>query len=169
MNVVLLGLKGVGKTHYGKLLSKKIDWPFIDTDHEIEKRFFLKEGRKIGLKAIYKNLGEEAFRNLEEEVITHLKERKNSVISIGGGGFLRKSNRDVIERLGCLISLYCPKEELKTLWKERPQFLVDSASYNTWYDFRSSILQTLPTIPIYARGEKVLEEIEEAFRRCYGA
>ena len=36
MNYNLIGMKGSGKTTVGKILSKKLETPFLDLDHFIE-------------------------------------------------------------------------------------------------------------------------------------
>ena len=44
-NLVLVGMMGSGKSSIGKILSKKLEFEFIDTDNkieEIEKKLFLK-------------------------------------------------------------------------------------------------------------------------------
>ncbi|MEA1882161.1 MAG: shikimate kinase, partial [Candidatus Marinimicrobia bacterium] len=36
MNIYLIGMMGSGKSTVGKILSKKMDIPFLDLDHYIE-------------------------------------------------------------------------------------------------------------------------------------
>ena len=80
-NLVLLGMMGVGKTTLGKIVSKKINLKFIDTDSNIEKKHEMK------ISEIFKEKGEKFFRLEEEkEVLESLKEI-NSVIALGGGAF----------------------------------------------------------------------------------
>ena len=89
-NLVLLGMMGVGKSTLGKIVAKKQDLIFIDTDLNIEKKCAMK------ISEIFKNKGEKFFRILEErEVLVSLKKSK-CVIALGGGAFMKKTIRDRI-------------------------------------------------------------------------
>ena len=49
-NLVLVGMMGSGKSSIGKILSKKLEFEFIDTDNKIEKmekKLFLKFLKKM--------------------------------------------------------------------------------------------------------------------------
>ena len=89
-NLVLLGMMGVGKSTIGKIVAKKQNLKFIDTDVNIEKNCLM------GISEIFKKKGEKFFR-LEEkkEVLKSLKE-SNSVIALGGGAFINKTIRENI-------------------------------------------------------------------------
>ena len=89
-NLVLLGMMAVGKSTLGKIVAKKQDLIFIDTDLNIEKKCVMK------ISEIFKNKGEKFFRILEErEVLESLKKSK-CVIALGGGAFMKKTIRDRI-------------------------------------------------------------------------
>ena len=89
-NLVLLGMMAVGKSTLGKIVAKKQDLIFIDTDLNIEKKCAMK------ISEIFKNKGEKFFRILEErEVLESLKKSK-CVIALGGGTFMKKTVRDRI-------------------------------------------------------------------------
>ena len=89
-NLVLLGMMAVGKSTLGKIVAKKQDLIFIDTDSNIEKKYAMK------ISEIFKNKGEKFFRILEErEVLESLKKSK-CVIALGGGAFMKKTIRDRI-------------------------------------------------------------------------
>ena len=86
-NLVLLGMMAVGKSTLGKIVAKKQDLIFIDTDLNIEKKC------KMKISEIFKNKGEKFFRILEErEVLESLKKSK-CVIALGGGAFMKKTVR----------------------------------------------------------------------------
>ena len=86
-NLVLLGMMGAGKTTLGKIVSKKINFKFIDTDANIEKKC------EMQIPQIFKKRGEDFFRAEEvKEVLKCLKET-NSVIALGGGAFINKAIR----------------------------------------------------------------------------
>ena len=91
-NLVLLGMMGVGKTTLGKIVSKKLNLQFIDTDDNIEKNCSMK------ISEIFKKKGEDFFRAEEEkEVLKSLKEN-NSVIALGGGAFLNEiARKEILE------------------------------------------------------------------------
>ncbi|MBO7149790.1 MAG: AAA family ATPase [Clostridia bacterium] len=78
-NVVLIGMSGCGKTTIGKLVAEKLNREFIDTDLEIVK----KDGRDIP--TIFKESGEEYFRDLERQVLSEVGVLSSKVIATGGG------------------------------------------------------------------------------------
>ena len=61
-NLVLVGMMGAGKSSIGKILSKKLEFEFIDTDNKIE------EIEKKTISEIFKKNGEKYFRNIEEVI-----------------------------------------------------------------------------------------------------
>ena len=89
-NIVFLGMMGSGKTSIGKLVSKKLKLNFFDTDNEIE--------NEVGMKIskIFKEKGERYFREIEEKITSNILEKKNIVISLGGGTFINKNIREKI-------------------------------------------------------------------------
>ncbi|MBW8896593.1 MAG: AAA family ATPase, partial [Massilia sp.] len=62
-NIFLVGLMGAGKTTIGRLLARRLDMTFIDSDHEIEAR----TGATIPW--IFEIEGEASFRRREADVI----------------------------------------------------------------------------------------------------
>ena len=89
-NIVLLGMMGSGKSTIGYLLSKNINFRFLDIDKLIEKETGLK------IYDIFKKKGEIYFRNLEEKITLKLLKSNEKIISLGGGGFLNKNIRKEI-------------------------------------------------------------------------
>tara|TARA_Y100001960_G_C14225696_1_gene611237 strand:+ start:19 stop:531 length:513 start_codon:yes stop_codon:yes gene_type:complete len=89
-NIVLLGMMGSGKSTIGYLLSKNINFTFLDIDKFIEKETGLK------INDIFQKKGEIYFRNLEEKITLKLLKSNEKIISLGGGGFLNKNIRKEI-------------------------------------------------------------------------
>ena len=98
-NIFIIGSMGSGKTSIGKILEKKNNLSFLDTDHEII--------RSCGysIPDIFKEFGEEHFRNLETEQLRKMKALENHVISTGGGIILKNDNRKLMKELGIIIFL----------------------------------------------------------------
>ena len=89
-NLVFLGMMGSGKSSIGKLISKKLNLPFIDID------FLIVKNAEMSISEIFEKKGENYFRNLEEKItLKSLKKAKN-VISLGGGGFINTKIRKEI-------------------------------------------------------------------------
>ena len=92
-NLVFLGMMGSGKSSIGYLISKKLNLTFIDIDNLIEKE----TGTSIS--EIFKNRGEEHFRNLEEKITLKTLKNIGVVISLGGGGFINdKIRKEVLTK-----------------------------------------------------------------------
>jgi len=96
-NIVFIGFMGSGKTRVGRAISKKLNMLFLDIDVMIESR----ENKKII--DIFKESGEESFREIEREFAQLLKNSvRNSIISVGGGFPTAVKN---IQELGTVIYL----------------------------------------------------------------
>src|ERR1700728_12335 len=78
-SIFLIGPMGSGKTAVAKCLARLLDYPFHDSDHEIE----LRTGADIPL--IFEREGEAGFRHREREVIAELSARECIVLATGGG------------------------------------------------------------------------------------
>tara|TARA_B100000780_G_scaffold201278_1_gene142706 strand:- start:673 stop:1176 length:504 start_codon:yes stop_codon:yes gene_type:complete len=90
-NIVLLGMMGSGKSSIGGLVSRKLNIPFIDIDNLIENY------AGMSITKIFKNNGENYFRNLEEKITLKSLKTKKSIIALGGGGFINdKIRKDVL-------------------------------------------------------------------------
>ena len=81
-NLVLVGMMGSGKSSIGKILSKKLEFEFIDTDNKIE------EIEKKTISEIFKKNVEKYFRNIEEVISLKSLQLNNKVIALGGGGYI---------------------------------------------------------------------------------
>jgi len=86
-NLVLLGMMGVGKTGIGKYVARKLKINFFDIDKLIEKK------NEMKITEIFKTKGEIYFRKEEEFVTIKYLNKKKSIISLGGGGFINDKIR----------------------------------------------------------------------------
>ncbi len=90
-NVVIIGMRGTGKTTIGKLLSEKLGKKFVDIDAFIEER----QGQKIR-DIVLKN-GWDHYRQLETAACQELANSQNSIVSSGGGMILDPKNINYLQ------------------------------------------------------------------------
>jgi|SRR5690625_5049416 len=115
-NIVLIGFMGVGKTTIGRLLAEKLNRRFIDIDQEIEGEY------QMPITRIFSEIGEEAFREKEKNVIKNYCKQKQKVLSLGGGAFMQEEIREA-----CLADCIVLHLDISwKAWKERLNLLVDS-------------------------------------------
>ena len=98
MNYYLIGMMGSGKSTVGKLLAKKLETPFLDLDHYIE----VKNNKSIN--DIFKEKGENYFRQLETNALSEIK-GSEIVVACGGGIILNHENRKKISSNGKVVFL----------------------------------------------------------------
>ena len=91
-NLVLVGMMGSGKSSIGKILSKKLDFEFIDTDNKIEKI------EKKTISEIFKKNGEKYFRKIEEIISLKFLKLNNKIIALGGGGYINSNIRKYVQK-----------------------------------------------------------------------
>tara|TARA_B110000438_G_scaffold300053_1_gene351554 strand:- start:718 stop:1272 length:555 start_codon:yes stop_codon:yes gene_type:complete len=90
--IALIGHMGSGKTAFGKLISKKLNLNFFDSDRLIEK----KQLKKIT--ELFNIYGEVGFRTIEEKTILSLPLSEKMVLSLGGGAILNKKIRIFLKK-----------------------------------------------------------------------
>lgn len=105
INVFLIGMMGAGKTTVGHLLARQMGYRFVDTDVLIEKV----AGKTIN--KIFADDGEDAFRQLEGQVLSELSAYPKQIIATGGGIVLRRMNWSYLH-YGLVVWLDAPVDVL---------------------------------------------------------
>jgi shikimate kinase len=106
MNIVLIGFMACGKTAVGKVLAIKLNMKYIDVDSTIEKN----AGRTIA--DIFKQNGENIFRDLETKAVKCVALLDHFVISVGGGAVMRTENVHELRSNGKLVYLSASPEAI---------------------------------------------------------
>jgi shikimate dehydrogenase len=99
MNIVLIGMRGSGKTAVGKVLAQRLGQELIEMDELIVQ----KEGMSIP--EIVKEHGWEGFRDLEAEITAEVAERDNIINATGGGVVVREPNVSRLKQNGLVVWL----------------------------------------------------------------
>jgi shikimate kinase len=105
-NIVLTGFMGTGKTTVGKLIARRLNYAFIDTDEVIQER----AGKTI--QKIFTEDGEDAFRKMEAVVARELADQKKMVICTGGRLMLDTDNAAALGKTGRVFCLVATSEEI---------------------------------------------------------
>lgn len=158
MNIILFGFKGVGKSYFGKGLSEKLGFLWIDTDHLLEEKY------RMPVSQVYKTFGEKEFREKESFIIQNLKPEK-AVISIGGGSLLDPKNREHLLILGKLIYLKASFSFLKERIPNPPAFQEEKSLF-TIYEMREPLYESMSmkTVEIEKKSDQdVFQEILDGF------
>ena len=174
-NLFLTGFMGSGKSSCGKALASLLQVDLLDTDQEIEK----KEKRSIA--EIFKENGEEYFRNIETEILYEItacsKTKRRQVISSGGGIVLKEQNRKYISNNFLPIWLYTGVDETirrlqngdensrpllpsKIPLKEIEKLFTDRIPF---YAMTTALIINSDNKNIKETAEKIYDEIDKTF------
>ncbi len=115
MKIILIGMKGSGKTTIGKLLAQRLHSTFIDADNEIEKTHQREKGEVLSFREIFSTYGASYFQSLDAETLKHIArgpEYTDFVFACGGRTPLQEENQPILKGLGTIIFLNVEKTVL---------------------------------------------------------
>ncbi|KAF7324736.1 Pentafunctional AROM polypeptide [Mycena kentingensis (nom. inval.)] len=95
-SIILIGMRGSGKTFTGQIAAATLSWTCLDADKHFE------EKHKIGVRQFVADHGWPAFREAETVILKELvaAHPKNYVISLGGGIVETPAARDLLREYG---------------------------------------------------------------------
>jgi pentafunctional AROM polypeptide len=93
-SVLIIGMRGSGKTFVGRSASEILGWPFVDADE------YFVQVHKTGVKQFVHDKGWPAFRKAETEILKEIISTygKGHVISLGGGIVETPAARDTLKK-----------------------------------------------------------------------
>ena len=130
-NIVLIGMPASGKSTVGALLAETTGRTLVDTDEMIIK----KAGMEIT--EIFRQYGEDKFRDIESEVIAEISSNSSLIIATGGGAILNAKNVSALKNNGKIYFIDRPLEKLVPT-DSRP-LSSDKVSIQKRYDERYEI------------------------------
>lgn len=98
-NIVLIGMRGSGKTTVARLLAKRLGKRCEDIDSLVAKK------AGMSIKDIVEKFGWDHFRDLESDMVRAVSEQNGAVISTGGGIITRSENIETVKKNGLCIFL----------------------------------------------------------------
>jgi shikimate kinase/3-dehydroquinate synthase len=105
-NIAITGFSAAGKSVVAEKIAERLNWTFIDTDAEIVRL----SGKSIS--EIFKQDGEEKFRQLERKVLKQACHRRNAVIATGGGAIIDPENQKLLLETSVIVCLEAEPETI---------------------------------------------------------
>lgn len=172
-NIVLIGMRGSGKSQIGKALAQKLKREFIDLDKTIEKQ----ENKTIA--EIVADQGWDYFRQLESRFVQDYAQKADFVIASGGGLVLAEQNIFNLKKNSILILLQAPvailaerikrcqnrpsltgqsiDQELQQIWQEREQKYLKAADLILDVSHQSANFNA----DIHSKVNQIIEQLHE--------
>lgn len=105
-NIFLIGFMGVGKSTISKVLENTFAMDVIEMDEIIA------EQNGMSISEIFELHGEAYFRNEETNLLRECVNKKNVIVSCGGGVAMRQENIDEMRKSGKIVLLTASPETI---------------------------------------------------------
>lgn len=146
MRIYLSGFMGAGKTTVGRELARRLGWPFLDLDLEVE------TAAGATVREIFEGRGEAEFRRLERQALAATFEREPLVVAVGGGTLVDPSNLAAARARGRVVWLDAPFELL--VRRIGPRGKLDRPLFRDEEQARALLRERTPA---YRRSDLVVE------------
>lgn len=163
-NIVLIGFMGAGKSTISDYLSTVFDMEIVEMDQLIADR------EEMSIPDIFATYGEEYFRNLETNLLIEMQDKKNVVISCGGGVPMRERNVVEMKKNGRVVLLTAKPETILYRVKDNHDRPLLEGNKNVDYiaelmEKRREKYEAAADIVIETDGKDKLEICEELVHR----
>lgn len=166
-NILLIGFMGTGKSTISSYLNTIFNMDVVEMDEIIAQR----EGMSIS--DIFALHGEEYFRDKETSLLIELQDKKNVVVSCGGGVPMRDRNVEEMRKNGKVVLLTAnPETILDRLKDDHSRPLLEN---NKNVEFISQLMEkrreryeSVADIVINTDGKSKVEICEELVQKLLG-
>jgi shikimate kinase len=135
---------GVGKSRVGRILARRLECPFVDTDRVIERV------AGLSIRRIFTDQGEAAFRRYERVVVGRVVRLERAVVAVGGGTIVDAENRRRLRDRGPLVILEASLDTILARTRHRRRPLLQGQGG----DLRARVVALLEArAPAYAEGD----------------
>lgn len=149
MNIVLIGYRGTGKSHVGRLLAEQLSFPYVS----IDKAIVLRAGMSIP--EIVAQFGWPGFRDREETEVREVAVWDSIIVDTGGGVIERPENIALLRENGFVVWL---KASVETI-VDRIEGGVDRPALTSGKSFTDEVAEVLlRRTPLYRSA--AMEEID---------
>jgi shikimate dehydrogenase len=160
MNIVLIGMRGSGKTTVGRILAQKLGRELVEMDELIAQK------AGLSIAEIVEKHGWERFRDIEEEITSEVTERDNIINASGGGVVTREKNIAKLKKNGILVWLEASVDTLlERLGEDNPRPLLVGKTQREDMEItlkeRKALYQKAADFMVDTEGKKP-EEVAEA-------
>jgi len=157
MNIVLIGMPGVGKSTIGVVLAKNIGFHFMDSDLVIQQ-----EKGKL-LHEIIEEVGTEGFLVVEDEVNASINVDK-TIIATGGSVVYCKNAMEHLKKNAMVVYLSLPLDELAERLgdlNERGVAIKEGQTLASLMEERSPLYEKYADITIDCHKKQIREIVAE--------
>jgi len=119
-NIAIIGFSATGKSVVAAKVAERLNWTLIDTDDEIVKL------SDKAIPEIFKQDGEDKFRQLERKVLRKACQKEDAVIATGGGAIVDPENQSLLLQTCVVVCLEAKPETIHqrllhdTLYSQNP-------------------------------------------------
>lgn len=153
-NIVLIGMPACGKSVTGVVLAKALKMKFIDTD------LLIQDAAGKGLQDIIDEEGIEAFKGLEEKVLSAL-DTENTVIATGGSAVYYDAAMEHLKEKGTVVyiqvSLETVMKRLKNI-KTRGVAMGKGENLEGLYKMRVPLYEKYADITVKSDNKDSMED-----------
>ena len=164
-NIFLIGFMGAGKSTIARTLMKTYNLRLIEMDEQIE----AEQGMKIP--EIFKEKGEEYFRQLETALLVDLQSQESMVVSCGGGVPMRDCNVEAMKKSGKVIYLSAKPETIYERVHDSHNRPLLEGNMNVSYieellNKRRPKYEAAADVVVFTDGKSIQEICREIIKKC---